>query len=200
MTAASAATLALRILNLPVFMLRPDQHVLHMNPAAEDLLKVAGLVHVLKGGAVWRRAQDARLIGEAIADIEMHRRPRLVCLSTRAGLPGYLVLLRPIPDVTTIMVCVVDLNAPLSLPAGWSSAAFGFNEQNAELAESIAAGHTLNEFCATSGISLGAPKTRMKKILLATGAHSQSSLAIILLRATAVFPLFYDQIKIIDAL
>ena len=187
-----ASLLLLDGLNCPVFMLRPNHQVLYTNSAAVMLMNTMRLVRVVNGKAVWRRSRDAQLIAAAIIKVELQQTAQSVCLLSRAGMPGFLLIVQPIPGVAAVMICVVDFNRPSSLAPGWSCAAFGFSRQSAELAESIAAGHTLAEFCLSSGVTLGAAKTRMKKILSVTDVRSQSALVAIMLRAASIVPMSFN--------
>jgi hypothetical protein len=68
----------------------------------------------------------------------------------------------------------------------WFKQAFQLSQQNAELAAGLMSGLSLSEFSTRKAITLGATRTRLKKLFVQTGTGSQAALLSALMRAAAI--------------
>lgn len=198
----TAGLAALDGLPIPVILVLPTGRVVHMNAAASTLVRSNRALRITGETLVTQRSADAIRLSDAIARVAARGRIEYVQLLTRVGEPGLILSLKPafaaqprdvsapsgrgMADPTLVMVFAADLRLPDWLPAGWTRTAFGFTPQSAELAESLASGNTINGFCEETGVTLGAARTRLKKLLASTGAHTQAALVVLLLRAAMV--------------
>jgi DNA-binding CsgD family transcriptional regulator len=182
----NAARVALNMLSIPAFLLRPSSEIVASNHAGQDLLRVSRAFHRHQNRLVIRRAADAAAMAEAVNRVGARGQTELLRFLTRQDEASALMRIQPVPGETVVVVCITELRAPMLLAAGWSKAAFGFSPQNAALAESLALGHSLADFAAAENLPIGTVRTRLKKLLLQTGMSSQASLAAVLLRASAI--------------
>jgi DNA-binding CsgD family transcriptional regulator len=177
---------ALAMLSIPVFVLRPNSEILESNQAGQELLRVSRAFRRHQNRLVIRRAADAAAMAEAVNRVALRGQPELIRFLTRQEEASALMRIQPVPGEPVVVVTITELRAPMLLGGGWSKAAFGFSPQNAALAESLAVGHSLADFAAAENLPIGTVRTRLKTLLLQTGMSSQASLAAMLLRASAI--------------
>ena len=182
----SATRVALNMLAIAVFVLRPNSEIVDSNEAGQELLRVSRAFRRHQNRLVIRRAADAAAMAEAVSRVAAHGEPELIRFLTRQEEASALMRIEPVPGEQLVLVCITELRAPLLLDANWSRAAFGFSPQNAALAESLALGHSLADFAAAENLPIGTVRTRLKKLLQQTGLGSQASLAAMLLRASSI--------------
>jgi DNA-binding CsgD family transcriptional regulator len=182
----ASARVALNMLSVAVFVLRPNSEILDSNHAGQELLRVSRAFRRHQNRLVIRRAADAAAMAEAISRVAATEQPELIRFLTRQEEASALMRIQPVPGEPVVVCCITELRAPMLLGGGWSKAAFGFSPQNAALAESLALGHSLADFAAAESLPIGTVRTRLKKLLLQTGMSSQASLAAMLLRASAI--------------
>ncbi len=182
----SAARVALNMLSIPAFVLRPNSEILESNQAGQELLRVSRAFRRHQNRLVIRRAADAAAMADAVSRVAQTGQQELIRFLTRQEEASALMRIQSVPGERVVVVGITELRAPMLLAAGWSKAAFGFSPQNAALAESLALGHSLADFAAAENLPIGTVRTRLKKLLMQTGMSSQASLAAMLLRASAV--------------
>jgi len=184
---AAATRVALDVIAVPVFTVRPDCLIIDANRAGNELLRIARMFYRSQDRRlVIRRKTDTTLFAETVLRVAKSKQSELVRFLTRQGEVTALVRVEPVPGQDLIIICVAELRAEMLLAEGWAKAAFGFSPQNASLAESLAVGVNLSEFSQTRRLPIGTVRTRMKKLLAQTGMNSQAALAAVLLRGAAI--------------
>jgi hypothetical protein len=183
----AATRVAMDIVSVPVFTLRPDCLILDSNRTGNDLLRVARMFYRSQDRRlVIRRKSDAIVLAETVARVATTKQSELIRFLTRQDEVTALVRVEPVPGQDVVVVCVAELRATMLLEEGWAKLAFGFSPQNASLAESLAIGVNLSEFSQTRRLPIGTVRTRMKKLLAQTGMNSQAALAAVLLRGATI--------------
>lgn len=186
---ASALRLALDCVATPTFLLAADSAIVHANAAGALLLSSSKALRRTRSHLLPRRAAEARMMSATMARVIGEANPALLRLLGRNGDVSVLVTLTPVPAHALVVACIVDLHGKIPPIAPWLETAFEISIQNAELAEGLMSGLTLNEFSEETGVTMGALRTRLKKLFGRTGKRSQAALVSALLRAAAIAPI-----------
>lgn len=185
---AAALTAALDCVSTPTFLLAADSHIVHVNSAGMALLRGSQALLKTRLRLSARRTSEAKLLTAAVARVAESQRPELLRLLSRNGNVSLLMTITPVAGDTLVIACVADLRAEAPSLAPWVQDAFELSSQNAELAGSLMSGSSLMEFSSEKGVTLGAARTRLKKLFARTGTRSQAALVSTLLRAATIAP------------
>lgn len=185
---AEALTVALDCVATPVFLLRPDGQIIHVNAAGMECLHASPALRQDHSRLIARRSGEAKTLAAVIARVAASRCPELVRLLKRNGNVSLLMTVTPVPGTALLTACAVDLHAEGPRLAAWLQTAFNLSPQNAELAEGLMSGLSLLEFSGKKKVTLGAARTRLKKLFAHTGTNSQAALVSALLRAAIIAP------------
>jgi PAS domain-containing protein len=185
---AGALAVVLDCISTPTFVLRPDGGIVHLNRAGSKMLRSGGALRKTQSRLVARRSKEAKALAGTIARVAESQCPELFRLLSRDGTVRLLMTVNPLPADTLVAAYVADLQSDRYGIARWLQHAFDLSPQNAELAESLMFGLSLAEFAVEKNITLGATRTRLKKLFARTGKSSQTALVSTLLRAAAVAP------------
>jgi hypothetical protein len=185
---AGALAVMLDCLPTPAFLLASDGRIIHLNRAGTRMLRGGGALRQVQSRLVARRSKEAKALAGLFDRVAESQCAELFRLLSRDGTVRLLITVRPVPATTWVAACVADLQADRSGIATWLQQAFDLSPQNAELAESLMFGLSLSEFSADKHITLGATRTRLKKLFARTGKSSQAALVSVLLRAAAIAP------------
>jgi DNA-binding CsgD family transcriptional regulator len=185
---AEAVRNALDCISTPTFVLQLDGMIVHANMAGLLLLRAGGTLREGNSRLMTRSAAENKVLAAAVARVAEKQRHEMLRLLDHSNDVATLIAIGPVAGHPLITVCVADLRAPGEQPAGWTRKAFGLSPQNAQLAESLISGISLREFSLSTGVTLGAARTRLKKLFVQTGTRSQASLVSVLSRAAALAP------------
>jgi PAS domain-containing protein len=186
---AGALALALDCGATATFLVRADGRIVHCNRGGLRLLRGSGALRQVHAYLVARRVEEAKKLAMVLVRVAASCQSELLRLVNRNGTTRLLITVSPIPDDDLVTVCVVDLQASDADCTQWFRQAFQISTQNAELAAGLLSGLSLLEFSTQKEITLGATRTRLKKLFAATGARSQAALVGTLLRAASLeFP------------
>jgi hypothetical protein len=185
---AEALIAALDCTCIPTFLLRADGHIAHANIAGDELLRRNPTLRKVDSRLVCRRSKEAKILAATLARVVEDRHPELLRLLSRNGGVSLLMTITPMLGEGLVAACVADLQAHRPHLACWIQQAFGVSRQNAELAESLMFGGSLADFASSTGITVGAARTRLKKLFAQTGKRSQATLVSELLRAAVIAP------------
>ncbi len=185
---AEALTAALECVPTPVFLLRPNGEIVHVNDAGNEFLRGNQALRRTQSGLVARRSSEAKILTAVMARVGISQRPELVRLLSRNGNVSLLMTVTPVPGHQLMIACAVNLHAEGPRLARWLQAAFAFSPQNADLAEGLMSGLSLLDFASKHNVTLGASRTRLKKLFAQTGTNSQAALVSTLLRAAMIAP------------
>lgn len=183
---AAALAVALDCVPVPTFILATDGAIFHVNQAGNALMRHGGALRRTQSRLAARRSDDDKALMASLARVAATQRTELLRLSSRTGSLTLLIAVGPVPGHSLVTVCVADLHTQVQRSIGWTREAFGFSSQNAQLAEALLSGLSLAEFSSTTGVTLGAARTRLKKLFIETGTQSQASLVSVLSRAAAL--------------
>lgn len=183
---AGALAVALDCVAAATFLVRADGHLVHGNRAGHRLLRGGGALRQVHARLVARRAEEAKTLTTGLVRVAASRHAELLRLVNRNGTARLLITVSPVPDDGLVTVCVVDLQASNADLTQWFRQAFQLSTQNAELAAGLLSGLSLSEFSAQKEVTLGATRTRLKKLFAATGTQSQAALVGTLLRAATL--------------
>ena len=179
---------ALDCVSTPTFLLCADGHIVHANSAGNELLRSNPTLRKVHSRLVGRRSNEAKMLAAVVARVAEAQRPELLRLLRRNGSVSLLMTVTPVPGDRLVTACIADLQAKRPDLASWIQQAFDLSRQNAELAASLMFGVSLAEFASSRNVTLGAARTRLKKLFAQTGNRSQASLVSELLRATTIAP------------
>lgn len=185
---AEAMMVALDCVCTPTFLLSADGHIVHNNIAGNELLRSNPTLRKVHSRLVGRRSNEAKVLAAVVARVAEGQRPELLRLLSRNGSVSLLMTVTPVPGDRLVAVCIADLKANRPRLANWIQQAFDLSRQNAELAESLMFGDSLAEFASGRNVTLGAARTRLKKLFAQTGTRSQATLVSELLRAAIIAP------------
>jgi DNA-binding CsgD family transcriptional regulator len=194
-TLADALVAILNQFRTPLILLRRDKEVVHLNTTARELLRVEGALRIAGSRLVTRRAEEEACFSALVAAADAHARPAIMALRSRSGDPVMLLAVTPVSTGALVMLRIASLREQATNERDWIQQAFGLSSQGAELAEALMEGLSLAEFCDKRGVTLGAARTRLKKLFGRTGSRSQASLAALLLRAAAIAPALPRSVK-----
>jgi hypothetical protein len=180
---AGALAVALDCVATATFLVRADGYLVYGNHAGHRLLRGGGALRQVHACLVARRADEAKTLTTGLVRVAASRQAELLRFVNRNGTARLLITVSPVPDDGLVTVCVVDLQASDADFAPWFRQAFQLSVQNAELAASLLSGLSLSEFSTQKEVTLGATRTRLKKLFAATGTRSQAALVAALLRA-----------------
>ena len=181
-------TAVLNCIATPVFLLRPDGQIVHVNHAGMAFVHSSLALRKTLSRLVPRRTSEAKTLAAVLARVAASRCPELVRLLARGGTVSLLMTVTPVPGTALVTACAVDLRAEGPRQAEWLKTAFNLSPQNAELADGLMSGLSLIEFSDKKRVTLGAARTRLKKLFIQTGTNSQATLVSTLLRAAIISP------------
>ncbi|WP_428485592.1 helix-turn-helix transcriptional regulator [Rhodopila sp.] len=185
---AGALAAALDCVFTPTFLLHSDGRIAHVNIAGNELLRNGLALRKNNFRLVARRSSEAKLLAVAVLRVADSQQPELFRLLSRDGSLRLLMTITPVPGDTLVAACVADLQADASRTSRWIQEAFHLSRENAELAEGLISGLSLAEFSVEKEVTLGAVRTRLKKLFAQTGKRSQATLVAALLRASMIAP------------
>jgi hypothetical protein len=185
---AEALTVALDCVCTPTFLLGADGYIVHANIAGNELLRSNPTLRRGHARLVGRRSNEAKILAAVVARVAADQRPELLRLLRRNGSVSLLMTVTPVPGERLVTACIADLQANRPRLAGWIQQAFALTRQNAELAESLMFGVSLAAFAESKNVTLGAVRTRLKKLFAQTGTRSQATLVSELLLAAIIAP------------
>jgi DNA-binding CsgD family transcriptional regulator len=185
---AEALMVALDCVCTPTFLLDADGHIVHANRAGIELLRNSSTLRKVDNRLVGRRSKEAKILTAVVARVAEDQRPELLRLLSRNDRVSLLMTVTPVPGDNLVTACIADLQANRPPLAGWIQRAFDLSQQNAELAENLMFGVSLAEFASSKNITLGAVRTRLKKLFAKTGSKSQAALVSKLLQAVIIAP------------
>jgi hypothetical protein len=183
-----ALMVALDCVCTPTFLLCADGHIVHANIAGNELLRRNSTLRKVQSRLVGRRADEAKILAAVVTRVAEGQRPELLRLLSRSGSVSLLMTITPVPGDRLVTACIADLQANKPQLGSWIQQAFDLSRQNAELAESLMFGASLAEFAVSKNVTLGAARTRLKKLFAQTGKRSQATLVTELLRAAIIAP------------
>lgn len=184
----AALMVALDCVCTPTFLLCADGQIVHANIAGSELLRNNPTLRKVNSRLVCRRSNEAKNLAAVVARVAEGQQPELLRMLSRNGSVSLLMTLTPVPGDKLVTACIADLQAKKPHLAGWIQQAFDLSWQNAELAESLMFGASLAEFAGSKNITLGAARTRLKKLFAQTAKRSQAALVSELLRAAIIAP------------
>jgi hypothetical protein len=183
----AALAVALNCVSTPTFLVQADGRLVHANLAGERILQGG---HALKKShsscLVARRLNEATALKAVVSRVAGGRQPELLRLLNRNGTSRLLLTVSPVSGHALAVVCVADLQPGDADLTQWFRQAFQLSVQNAELAAGLISGLSLSEFSAQKAVTLGATRTRLKKLFAHTGTSSQAALVAALLRAAVI--------------
>ena len=184
----SVATLtaALDGVSTATFLLQAHGRLVYGNHAGFRMLLSGGALRQKHARLIARRAKENEALAAVILRVAESRQSELLRLLGRNAITRMLITVRSVADDGLVMVCVVDLQPTDADLAGWFQQAFQLSPQNADLAAGLLSGLSLPEFSKQNGLTLGATRTRLKKLFAGTGTKSQAALVSALLRAAAI--------------
>jgi hypothetical protein len=185
---AEALIVALDCVSTPTFLLCADGRIVHANFAGNELLRSNPTLRNVDARLVGRRSNEAKILAAVVARVAEGQRPELLRLLSRNGSVSLLMTVTPVPGDRLVTACIADLQANRPNLAGWIQQGFNLSRQNAELAENLMFGVSLADFASSKRITLGAARTRLKKLFALTGKRSQATLVSELLRAAVIAP------------
>jgi hypothetical protein len=185
---AEALMVALDCVCTPTFLLCADGHIVHANIAGNELLRSNPTLRKVHTRLVGRRSNEAKILAAVVARVVEGKRSELLRLLSRNGSVSLLMTVTPVPGGRLVTACIADLQAKRPHLASWIQQAFDLSRQNAELAESLMFGVSLAEFARSKNVTLGAARTRLKKLFAQAGKRSQAALVSELLRAAIIAP------------
>jgi PAS domain-containing protein len=185
---AGLLRVALDCIGTATFILRPEGEIVVANQAATNLLRAGGVLRERDSRLVTGRPEESKALAAAVARVAERQRAELLRLLGRRGNVAVLIAISPVRGQSLVAVRVADLNLQEFHAAGWTREVFGLSPQNAQLAESLISGISLAEFSKLAGITLGATRTRLKKLFLQTDTRSQAALVSVLSRAATLAP------------
>jgi hypothetical protein len=183
---AGALAVALDCIAIATFLVRADGHLVHGNRAGHRLLRGGGALRQVHACLVARRADEAKTLAAGLVRVAASRNAELLRFVNRNGTARLLITVSPVPGDGLVTICVVDLQASNADFTRWLRQAFQLSIQNAELAAGLLSGLSLSEFSTQKEVTLGATRTRLKKLFAATDTRSQAALVAALLRAATL--------------
>jgi hypothetical protein len=181
-----ALAAALDCVTTATFLVRADGQLVHGNRAGHRLLRGGGAVRQVHARVVARRAGETKALAAVLVRVAASQHAELLRLVNRNGTARLLITVSPIRGDGLVTICVAELQATDADLARWFRQAFQLSPQNAELAAGLLSGLSLSEFSAQKAMTLGATRTRLKKLFASTGTQSQAALVAALLRAATV--------------
>jgi DNA-binding CsgD family transcriptional regulator len=181
-----AALETLKCLSIGVLLLKEDCGIVFANSIAEHVIRTADALVVYQGRL--RTRDPAKL-----ANLEALIRSATLTgggVAFQAG--GVLMLARPKGRPLSLLICsmsqegrgrptalmfVGDINEQEPEPSGRGLARmYGFTAAETRVVNAILAGHRLNEYADTAGISINTVKTQLKQVFAKTGHSRQAEL------------------------
>ena len=181
-----------------LFVLSEDGCVRHVNRAGERFVAETGGLRQLGGRLTTASSADARrlaaLIGAAGAPESERRAGGSMALATpRRSAPLSITIapvrseqLAPVYRGHSILVCVTDLEANVTLPEQKLRELFGLTRAEARLALAIFEGLTPSEAAVSFGVSPNTVRVQLGHIFEKTGTNRQSDLVRLMMRAVGV--------------
>lgn len=174
-----------------VLIVDQDGALRHANPAAEQLLRGASGLTVLNGRLTARESDDARRLGQLIAQatarseraggaLSLNRIGRLPLAVRVAPLAGEAIPIFARPRMA--VVCATDLEADVPAPEAELRSLFGLTPAEARLAVAVFDGLSLPEAAERFGVSVNTTRFQLARIFDKTGATRQAELVKLMMR------------------
>lgn len=174
-----------------VFVVDHDGAVRHANPAAEQLLRGPSGLAVRNGRLTARESDDARRLGQLIAQatarseraggaLSLTRFGRLPLALRVAPLAGDALPIFARPRMA--VVCATDLEAEVPAPEAELRSLFGLTPAEARLAVAVFDGLSLPEAAERFGVSVNTTRFQLARIFDKTGATRQAELVKLMMR------------------
>jgi DNA-binding CsgD family transcriptional regulator len=178
-----------------LFLLNGRGRVGHINPAGQALLEEDDGLTVIAGQLAARRPEDARrlqhLIAQAASADREQRSGGTMALATRTRLRPLSVMIAPIrgeraalfPSGPSVVVCVTDLDATVTLPERQLRDLFGLTPAEGRVALALSEGLDPASVAKHLGVALPTVRSHLAHIFEKTGAGGQVALTSLMTRA-----------------
>jgi len=173
-------------MSTPVFLLRSDGFIVHSNAAGSDLLRNNRVIRAAGPLLIVYRPSDTKALTGIMATVAKQESAQSLALTSDDGTSTLLLTIAPVPGNDLLVVFAVSLQPSGPNFQDFLKAAFGLSPQSTQLAESLMYGLSLAEFSSKTGVTLGATRTRLKKLFARTGTRSQAMLVSVLWRAATI--------------
>ena len=181
-----------------LILLDSKGRVRHVNRTAESLMREPGGLTVSGGRLSARLPEAARRLGALIQaaasqDVGYCSGGSMALATSGRRLPLSLTVapirsrrLFSLNEGPSVLICVTDLEARVSLPEQRLRGLFGLTGAETRLALAIFEGATPREAAATLGISANTAKVHLNHVFEKTGVNRQSELVGLMMRAIGV--------------
>jgi DNA-binding CsgD family transcriptional regulator/PAS domain-containing protein len=178
-----------------LFLLNGRGKVGHVNPAGQALLKEEDGLAVIAGHLAARRPEDARrlqhLIAQAASADSQRRTGGTMALATRTRLRPLSLMIAPIrgeraalfPSGPSVVVCVTDLDATVTVPERQLRDLFGLTPAEARVALALSEGLDPAMAARHLGVALPTVRSHLAHIFEKTGVGGQVALTTLMTRA-----------------
>ena len=192
---------ALNRIEIAVFVVDAELHLLHANAAATELLQRDTALRV-HGDKLFQDAMCgdkslAQLVAAALGMPHDHNAPQALSLQRRHRQPLLLTVLpvAPSPELPALPACAIVLASDPEthrLPRDLLMQLFDLTPAEAGVAQALAHGEALEDIACALDISLHTVKTHLQKLFRKTGTRRQGELVAILHGAPAVLSRLSD--------
>jgi DNA-binding CsgD family transcriptional regulator len=180
-----------------LFLLDDGARVTHVNRAGEHMMRLPGALSVINGRLCAGGAADARKLQALIAkaaspDAQIRGGSAMALPAPERRLPLSVTVMPLVSERLSfyrgrsVLVCVTDLEAGVSLPDKQLRDVFGLTPAETRLALAVLEGATLREAAERFGISVHTVHVQMSRIFDKTGTHRQTELVRLMMRAFGV--------------
>lgn len=183
-----------------LILLDYEGRIRHVNRSAEILMREPGGLTVFGGRLSARAPEAARRLGALVQaagsrDVRYCSSGSMALATAERRLPLSITVapirsqrLFSLNEGPSVLVCITDLEAGVTLPEQKLRGLFGLTGAETRIALAIFEGATPREAAATLGISANTAKVHLSRVFEKTGVNRQSELVTLMMKAVGFGP------------
>jgi len=169
--------------SIPMFLVRTDGVVVHVNPAAQEMLSSGRIMNITSGRLATKRKLETQALEQLVSEAE-HRidptdKPCMIGLKDRADHVVMVVCARAIKindEESLICVRVADLNHRPQANRNLLAEIFSLTRMEARVAEMVLNGNPTAEISIDLGISAETVRSHIKAVLRKFNVGTQAQM------------------------
>ena len=169
--------------SIPMLLVQPDGVVVHVNPAAQEMLSSGRILNITSGRLATKRKLETQaleqLVAQAARPFDATEKPHMIGLKDRADHVVMVVSARTVKitdDKILVCVRVADLNHRPQANRNLLAEIFSLTRMEARVAEMVLNGNPTAEISTDLGISAETVRSHIKAVLRKFNVGTQAQM------------------------